>query len=316
MLKHKYTKAQNLQYVLSIPISLYQIFTPRLKRKNGISVMIRVRDEEEWIAKSLLSLNEFADEVVIVNNNSCDDTLKEIKRVKSKLKYRLIVEDEPSDDICKVSNHALNLTSYRWIFRWDSDFIAYTSGERNIKLLREYLLNLNPRKHYLIFPLTFSFAGDLFHVKIGSETNSEGYIHTWHSQLKYVKKGKFESLQIPFFFKIKRLKDIYFVHIGSAKSIKKLLYRFFWLFWQKELDKYERIDDYIAQVSKKKWNGLSPEKIAIAKFRELILPLRKYNVNEFGIYPEIMSDDVSTPKFRMIYKNGEPFSRTDFLDYN
>ena len=316
MTKHKYTKLQNLKYLFSYLTSLLQVFFPATKRENGISVMIRVRDEEDWIAKSLLSLNEFADEVVIVNNNSTDRTLTEIEQVRKQLKYKLIVEDEISDDICKVSNHALSLSSYRWIFRWDSDFIAYTSGNRNIKLLREYFLNLNPRKHYLIFPLTFSFAGDLFHVKTGSETNSEGYIHTWHSKLKYEKRDKFESLQVPFFYKIKRLKEIYFVHIGSAKPLNKLLYRFFWLFWLKKREKFVTIDEYIDHISKEKWNGLSPEKIAIQKFRKLILPIRKYDINEFGEYPEIMGDDVTIPKFRMIYKNGEPFSRTDFEDYN
>ena len=316
MLKHNYTKAQNLRYFLSIPANLVQLFLPILKRKNGISVMIRVKDEEEWIAKSLFSLNEFADEVVVVNNNSTDRTLIEIEQVKEQLKYKLIVEDEPSDDICKVSNHALSLTSYRWIFRWDSDFIAYTSGNRNIKFLREYLLSLNSGKHYLIFPLTFSFAGDLFHVKTGKETNSEGYVHTWHSKLEYIKKGKFESLRIPFFYKIKRLKEIYFVHIGSAKSIKKLLYRFFWLFWLKERDKFATIDEFIIHISKEKWNGLSPEKITIQKFRDLILPIRKFEIKEFGEYPQIMKEEIANPKYKVVYKNGEPFSRVDFEKFD
>jgi len=312
MFKHKYTKAQNLKYLLSYPASLMQLFYPAIKRENGISVMIRVRDEDEWIAKSLLSLNEFADEVVVVNNNSTDDTLGEIERVRNKLKYRLIVEDEVSGDICKVSNHALLLTSYRWIFRWDSDFIAHTSGERNIKNLRNHLLGLNPKKHYLIFPITFSFAGDLFHVKTRSETNSEGYIHTWHSKLKYVTKGKYEVLWVPLFYKIRRILEINFIHIGTAKPLKKLLYRFFWFPWKKELDKYNRIDDYITHISHDKFNDLNPKKIAIAKFRELILPIRKYNIEEYGEYPEIMKDDIKNPKLRIIYKNGRPFSRNDF----
>lgn len=315
MFKHKYTKLQNLKYLLSYPASLLQLFFPATKRENGISVMIRVRDEEEWIAKSLLSLNEFADEVVVVNNNSTDRTLTEIEKVKEQLKYKLIVEDETSDDICKVSNHALSLTSCRWIFRWDSDFIAYTSGERNIKLLREYLLSLNSGKHYLIFPLTFSFAGDLFHVKTGKEFNSEGYIHTWHRKLEYIKKGKFESLQVPFFYKIKRLKEIYFIHIGSAKPIRRLLYRFFWLFWQNELNNYSKIDDFIAHISHERWNDLSPEKIAIQKFKDLILPIRKYEIKEFGEYPQIMKEEVANPKYKVVYKNGESFSRTDFEKY-
>jgi glycosyltransferase involved in cell wall biosynthesis len=314
MIKHKYSQKQNLRYFLSYPASLFQLFFKQPKRKNGISVMIRVRDEEVWIAKSLLSLNEFADEVVVLNNNSVDHTLDEIEKIRKKLKYELKLVNETSNDICEVSNHALSLTYYRWIFRWDSDFIAYTSGARYIKKLREYLLNLNSKKHYLIFPTTFSFAGDLFHVKTGKETNSEGYIHTWHPKLNYVKKGKFESLQVPFFFKLKRLRDVFFVHIGSAKPLRKILHRFFWLYWQFHLDEFPEIDQYIEHEATQKWNGIKPEEIAIKEFRRLILPLRKFEKMEFGEYPELMKNDLKKPKLKMIYKDGKPFSRTDFKD--
>jgi len=314
MLKHRYTKSQNLKYFLSFPASILQILFPVIKRKNGISVMIRVRDEEEWIAKSLLSLNDFADEVVVVNNNSTDHTLDEIEKIKKKLKYKFILVNEISNDIIKVSNHALSLTSFRWIFRWDSDFVAFTSGGRNISKLRDYLLNLKTSKHYLIFPLTFSFAGDLFHVKTGKETNSEGYIHTWHPKLSYIKKGKFESLHVPFYYRTKRLKRIFFIHIGSAKPLRKILHRFFWLYWQYKLDEFSEIDEFIEHEIKQKWNGIKPKEIAIKEFRRLILPIRKFNKTEFGNYPELMKDDVKKPKLKIIYKDGKPYCRSDFKD--
>ncbi|MFC1898222.1 glycosyltransferase [Candidatus Cloacimonadota bacterium] len=316
MIKHNYTPNQNLKYLLSCPASLLQFLTKNVQRRNGISVMIRVRDEEEWIAKSLLSLNEFADEVVVVNNNSLDYTLEEIEKVRKKLKYDLILENEISNDICNVSNHALSLTSYRWIFRWDSDFVAYTSDVRNIKKLRKYLLNLPRKKHYLIFPLTVSFAGDLFHVKTGKETNSEGYIHTWHPKLKYVKKGKFESLYVPFFYRIKRLKEIFFVHIGSAKPLRKILHRFFWLYWQFHLDEFPEIEQFIDHEAEGKWNGLKPEKIAVTEFRRLILPIRKFDKSEFGDYPELMKDKVAKPDYKIVYKDDKPFSRSDFIEFD
>ncbi|MDP8267317.1 MAG: glycosyltransferase family 2 protein [Candidatus Tenebribacter davisii] len=314
MIKHKYTLRQNIKFIISYPASLFQFLIPNVKRENGISIMIRVRDEEEWIAKSLLSINKFADEVIIVNNNSIDRTLDEIEKIRKKLRFKLIVVNEISNDICKVSNYALALTSYRWIFRWDSDFIAYTSEERNIKNLREYLLKLNIKKHYLIYPITISFAGDLFHVKNGSETNSEGYIHTWHPSLKYIKKGKYEYIKFPFFYKIKRLKQIFFVHIGSAKPLRKILYRFFWLYWQFQLDKFPEIDQFIKQESLEKWNCLNPEEIAVKEFRRLILPIREFKKSEFGDYPELMKDAIKKPKLKVIYKDGKPFSRNDFKE--
>lgn len=314
MTKHKYTKFQNLKFILSYPLSLLQLFIPASKRENKISVMIRVKNEEEWIALSLLSLNEFADEVIVVNNNSTDNTLTEIEKVRAKLKYDLIVKSESSNDICKVSDHALKLTNYRWIFRWDSDFIAHTTGKQNIKFLREYLLSLNPKRHYLIYPLTFSFAGDLFHVKTGSETNSEGYIHTWHPKLRYAKKGKFEILKVPYYYKIKRISDYYFAHIGSAKPLHKILHRFFWLYWQFHLNEFSTIDEYIENESREKWNGVAPELIAAKEFKRLILPVRKFKVEEFGDYPEIMREKLVDPKFKITYKDGEPFSRRDFTE--
>ncbi len=312
LMKHKYTTAQNIRYWFSYVAGLWQIFEKKSRRPNGISVMMRVNNEEKWIAKSLLSLNDFADEVVVVNNNSNDNTWQEIRRVNPELNYKLIVEDESSNDICKISYHALSLTTFRWIFRWDADFIAHTAGDRNIIKLREYLLNLHPRKFYLIFPLTVSFAGDLFHVKTGRETNSEGYIHTWHPNLKYVKRGKFEVLKVPFFFKIKRIRKIFFVHIGSAKSIRKLLHRFFWLYWQDHLDDFPKIEDYIAHELQTRYNNIDPEDFVVQEFRRLILPIRKFQKSEFGDYPELLKDNLQHPDFKVSCKNGEPFGRSDF----
>jgi len=299
--KHNYTIGQNLRYFLANFTCLFQIFATRQTRPMGISVMIRVHNEDKWIAKSLLSLNDFADEVVIVNNNSTDNTLVEIENIKPQLKFPLIIENETSNDICEISNHALSLTSYHWIFRWDSDFIAHTSGRQNIKNLRELLLNLNLQKYYLIFPLTVSFAGDLFHVKTGKETNSEAYIHSWHPKLKYVKKGKFEVLKAPFFYKIMRIPNIFFVHIGSAKPISKLLRRFFWLYWQNHLDEYADIDGFIKHELTTKQAGMTAVEFVAKEFKRLILPVRKYEKSEFGDYPELMKNELLNPEFTVNY---------------
>jgi glycosyltransferase involved in cell wall biosynthesis len=311
-MKHKYTLAQNLRYWFSHIFCQMQCLVSSPTRPNGISVMIRVKNEEDWIAKSLLSLNNFADEAVIINNNSSDMTLAEIQKIRPKLNYRIHLETEKSNDICKISNLALARTSYRWIFRWDSDFIAHTGGENNIIFLREYLLRLNPQRHYLIFPLTVSLAGDLFHVKTSSETNSEGYIHTWHPKLKYQKKGKFEVLRVPNFYKIVRTSKIHFIHIGSAKPWRKLLDRFFWLYWQNHLAEFTQLEDFIDHELREKYQNLKALDFTIKEFRRLILPISKYDETEFGAYPALLEDDLKNPRLKVIYKDDKPFSRNDF----
>ena len=228
-MKHRYTIKQNFFYYLSRITNLIHPLVNIPRREMGISVMMRVKNEEKWIKASLISLNNFADEVVIVNNASTDSTKIQIEEVADKLKYEVIYRENDNPDICVISNFALSLTSYHWIFRWDGDFIAHTSGKNNIKYLRNYLLSLNPQNFYYIYPLTVSFSGDFFHIRNNHALHSEGYIHSYHPSIKYVFSGKFEVLKIPLFFKILRLKKIYFFHIGTVKTLKRTIYRTYWM---------------------------------------------------------------------------------------
>ncbi len=313
-MKYKFTPRQYFTYFFSKFGNLFNSFYPIPKRKYGISVMIRVKNEEQWIAVSLSSLKGFADEVIIVDNGSTDHTINEILKVKSSLPFPIILRKNSSPDICQISNEALSLTSYRWIMRWDADFIAYTSGYRNIIKLRKYLLSLNQNNYYLIYPIMINFAGDLFHLQNKYELHSEGYIHTYYPALKYIKRGKFEFLKVPFFFNIKRISTIHFIHIGTAKSLDKLLYRFFWLKWlkEKDFDKYPTVNKFIEKEAKEKWDSASFESIIKKLFYGIICKLKKYDIAEFGDYPELIKQMLKNPPFRIIYKNGKPYSRSDF----
>ena len=313
-MKYKYTLRQNVNYFVSIFTNILSFFFPPPKRKPGISVMIRIKNEADWVAVSLLSLNGFADEVVIINNGSTDNTLKEIEKVRTKLDFPVQIRNDSDPDYCNISNEALKLTSHRWIVRWDADFIAFTSGKNNIKNLRKYLLSLNQKKYYCIYPLILSLAGDLFHVRTGHELHSEGYIHNFHPSMKYIKRGKFEVLKIPFFYKILRINEIEFFHIGSAKSWKKLLYRFYWVKWRKKemYKKYPDLEDYIKVQVEEEFGNTDLKKITSLKFKEYIFPVRKYNINEFGDYPELLKPALKKPSFKITYKDGKPYSRTDF----
>lgn len=280
--------------------------------------MMRVKNEEEWIALSLQSLSAFADEVIIIDNASTDNTFKEIERVRSNLPYKLIVEENDSRDICKVSNHALAMTSYKWIVRWDADFIAYTSGERNVVRLREYLLSLNPNNFYLIYPLLINFSYDLSHVHKNHILHSEGYIHTFHPNAKYKKRGVFEVLHVPMFFSVKRIFNIHFVHTGTSKCIEKLLFRYYWLIWIRDSGMKESngIIEYIRKTAKEMWGTVNLSEIIREIFNEQRPFLRKYEIHEFGDYPELLQSELKNPKYRILYKNGKPYMRNDMIDFN
>ncbi|MCK4338870.1 MAG: glycosyltransferase [Candidatus Cloacimonetes bacterium] len=313
-MNYKFTPRQNITYFFSKFVNLFNIFYPIPERKPGISVMIRVKNEEKWIAISLRSLKGFADEVIIVDNDSTDNTMNEILKVKSSLPFPIVLKKDSSPDICQISNKALSLTTHRWIMRWDADFIAYTSGDRNIIKLRKYLLSLNRNNFYVIYPLLINFSYDLFHLRKNKELHSENYIHTFHPLLKYEHKKRFVTLKVPFFFNVKRMLKIYFVHIGFVKPIEQLLERYFRHPWDKKeiRDEYPRMIDFIKAKALKIWNTDRLKDIIQKMFDEQKSFLYKYDREKYGDYPELLKPVLKNQSFRIIYKNGKPYSRSDF----
>lgn len=317
-MKYKFTLKQNLVCALSKISNLLRIFHRIPHRKEGISVMMRVKNEESWIGLSLESLSSFADEVIIVDNGSTDNTIREIEKVVPILPFKVIIEKNSSHDICEISNRALALTSFRWIVRWDGDFIAYTSGERNIIGLRKYLLSLDKHIFYHIYPVLVNFSYDLFHIRKGRDLHSEGYIHTFHPSLRYVKRGAYEVLKVPLFYRVKRIFDIYFVHVGNAKSIEKLLYRYYWLSWIrcKKRRKACSIIDFIRTKAKEVWGTENLKDIIQEIFLEQQPYLQKYQVEIYGDYPQLLKPELNNQKYRIVYRDGKPFMRNDMLIFN
>ena len=312
MKNYKYTIKQNIFYVLSPLLSVMQLFVKKPSRKWGISVMIRLFNEEYTIVESLLSLNQFADEVIVINNGCTDESIKKIDSVKERLSYELKIFKNDSKDYVELSNFALGKTSYQWIVRWDGDFIAYTTGKRNIIFLRSFLLSLSQKKYYLIYPMLITFAGDVFHLEKGKEYHSEQYIHSFHPKLLYHQKGKFEVLSVPFFYKIMRLKKLFWVHLGTVKPLKRILYRFYWGEWWKDkyYNQYPNYDDFLDAIILQKTKG---NKFALAKkeLEEIIQRSRRYTKEEFGDYPELMKHFVENPLVKVVYKNNRPHTRED-----
>ncbi len=57
-------------------------------------------------------------------------------------------------------------------------------------------------------------------------------------------------LKIPFFYKILRIPTVFFVHMGSVKPLRRLLYRSYWGIWwkQKRYIDYPDLDDFIDSI--------------------------------------------------------------------
>lgn len=142
-----------------------------MTKLNGISFMVRVRNEEKTLEESIRSLFQLTipHEINIVLH-LCNDKSEEIAERLSKENanikiykynnsisrpgYELLATDSNSiHSIIYYYNYCLQLTKYHWVFKWDADFIStpelidYLNNnnweENNIR----YLMNCNNSTH-------------------------------------------------------------------------------------------------------------------------------------------------------------------------
>jgi glycosyltransferase involved in cell wall biosynthesis len=290
-------------------------------RPNGISLCIRTKNEE-WIDLSLRSVKGFADEIIVVDT-STDDTPQRIRSIAEEynLNIKLICMKDnsgsPMSDTethTQQSNLALRNTTYRWIFKWDGDFIARTSGEYDIKKLRNKILKLNPTKYYMIFLSYVNLYGDLFHtIPGGVGVSKEAHLFTYSPFLEFKNVGRFERLKLPKYYKPLWINDIYIFHLAAVKSSRYILYRRYWTDWR-EVNDYSRfptLTDYVKYRLSLDYgisNLVEGEKVILKELCQRLVP---YDKEKYGDYPEVLKEELANPRYLMVYRDGKIIGRKE-----
>jgi glycosyltransferase involved in cell wall biosynthesis len=118
-------------------------FWKRASKEEGISCVMRVKDEADWVRLSIISILEFADEIIFVDNGSSDGTLELVRALKSDAGIeKLKIFTFPEIDGVKIKTHMLYNFAFAqatrtWVFKWDGDFIARTDQLYSIMELKE-----------------------------------------------------------------------------------------------------------------------------------------------------------------------------------
>lgn len=103
------------------------------ERRDAISVCMIVRDEEAFVGEALRSVKDLADEMIVVDTGSKDETVLEAKRHGAK-----VYETPWANDFGAARNAALAHATKEWVLVVDADeVIAAPDKERIRALVRE-----------------------------------------------------------------------------------------------------------------------------------------------------------------------------------
>lgn len=293
-------------------------FFPRLflvssyKRPKGISVMMRVKDESDWIRPSIESIKGIADEIIIVDNGSSDGTYEILKEMASEEKGLVKLWRKSDLSYCALCNFALDQTQFQWAFKWDGDMIAHTSGDCNISKLRERLLSLNPKRYYLIYFRHINLSGDLFHQDPNEMVHVEEYIHTFSEKARYIHQGRFEAIKFPKHYRPLFWYEPYSFHV-NVRSARRMLLRCFWDEWMemKDYKRYPKIEDYVDEKIKDEFKTDSLEEAASLCVKRVCNNFIRYDPQIFGPYPDLLKPCLERVKYKLIYKDGKIIGRDE-----
>ena len=290
---------------------LFRVLSPPT-RPQGISVIMRVKDEKDWITLSVQSIKSIADEIVIVDNGSTDGTYEVLKEIASRERDFIKLWQRPDFDQRMLSNFALGQTRFRWIFRWDGDMVAHTTGKYSISGLRDRILSLDGRRYYLIYLRHINLSGDLSHQDSKEMVHIEEYIHTWSERAKYIHPGRFEAIKVPRYYRVLFWYEPYSFHV-NVKPARRMLLRYFWEDWM-ELKDYERfptLDDYVNEKIQIEFGTTSWEMAQKICIQRVCRKHTSYDPELFGPYPELLKAHLEKEKYNLLYKDGEIIGRDE-----
>lgn len=276
------------------------------KRKNGISVLLPTQNEEKIVKLSILSFLDFADEIIIVDNGSIDKTKEIVSELAIKYAKIKFFDKPELGELFENRQYALRKSNYRWICRFDSDYVAYTDGKNNILKLRRFLLNLPRGFRPKVISLShINIGGDFWHIRIRDfvvKKKNEIYkgpekrIYEYFPFFTFSRFGRREYGSFQIFMKNIVIKTIYFMHC----TIKSDLFYFLrsersnW----REVGNYRKFPtliSYIKSIIKEKYNTTNI-KDAFQKFLKNEIYNKnnyiKYDPNKLLPYPKLISKEM------------------------
>lgn len=274
----------------------------RKRRKHGISLLIPTQNSEQTVELCIKSFLEFADELIVVDNGSSDQTIEIVKDLENKIDKLTFYNVPDLPDLYHNRQYAFERSHYNWIVRIDSDYIAYTSGQYDIKNLRTRILETKRG----IIPKTFTVMQvnleyDYLHTGVLKEdrkgedgkyvpppiTSYTARVIQAFTGLKFIRRKRWEGIRFQNFTIKIVLDKPYWFHCNFKDKVG-YLFRSERTNWRQlgDFTTYPTLEAYVVEVISEKYNTNNIEKAADIYMETQVFPfLQKYEPKKYFPYP-------------------------------
>jgi len=290
-----------IRNVVSFAPKLRLIKKPRY-HKDGVTFVVVVKDEERWIKTCLQSIQDAADEIIVVDSSVEDNTTKIVETLAAdnkKIKHIKFYYNGPNA-IALAHQIGLTCANYKWIFKWDSDDIA-----KSPQVLQEWidrLKRLDPNRYYVIDVSRIHLKGDLEHQYRPKPFGSyEFRLFTWSPELRWGIVNTNEHVigdsiwgqRFPPWFKIMRWHEPYIFHC-DIKSPKRSVIRKYWEDYMicKE-SRCTSLEEYATYRIHEEY-GTSMEEAIKKEIEQMTKELCPYDKTQYGELPEQLKRSQTT----------------------
>jgi len=274
---------------------------------------MRVKDEESWLELSIRSLAPVADEILVGDNGSTDRTLEILEALKAISPEKLRLFHHPDLGIRELTNRLLEETRFRWILRWDADFVARTEGPFSLDSFTAWLFSLDPRRYHFVYIPMVELYGDLVHQRPGSGIRTDGHGFVASLALRYVDDAVgLEAPRVPRWYRVLRAPYAPWFHV-DVKPLRRMLLSWLWkrYLMDPRRPKAEAFPAYRDRIVPELFGTASLEEAARRfserAFRELV----PYDRDRFGDYPTLLKPFLEQPTYRLLYQDGQIVGREE-----
>ena len=273
------------------------------KRPQGISAMVAVYNEEEWIEPALLSIKDLVNEYVVLDSSN-DSTPDIILRLRDEAGLNIRYYRTPQESLSEIRNKILAMASYRWILHWDGDFIL---KEDSVGFIRDLIESLDPRRHYLIYWPWLTLCGDIYHTCSDKPYHVEHWLFTYSERLRYKDIYVDGVIQDHLIAPLWLYKTIYVnkvlgIHAGAVKKPARLAIKTLWWRYRPEFHDAARkgisYEEYASIKAKEIYGTGDLEEIGCRIIRDMIKKLPRYDVSKYGELPSLVKKYWESGRYR------------------